>query len=284
MDEKTSPNYKNYYRIEDIIGNGASGCIFKGVKIKTKELRAIKIITLNTIKANLIGFDDIEKAYNDYINGLIQEVNIMKVCSNINSMKYYEFFNDGNNFVIIMELCDENLSQLLSRHKKGFYDKEIYEIMKQLNNAFKIMRQNNIIHRDLKLDNILIKYDDNNNYIIKLSDYGCSKRLNSLGSKIYFKSHVGTATYMAPEILKEEDYNYKCDLWSIGIIIYILKFGKPPFNGCTEKALIESINNFNINSIKTGNNELDDLIKKLLEKNKENRLNWDNYFNHPFFK
>ena len=79
--------------------------------------------------------------------------------------------------------------------------------MKQLNNTFKIMKENKIIHRDLKLENILIKYN-NNKYIMKLTDYGSSKRLNSL-SKICYTKNVGTAIYMAPEILNEKDYNYK---------------------------------------------------------------------------
>ena len=155
--------------------------------------------------------------------------------------------------------------------------------MYQLNNAFKIMKENKIIHRDLKLENILIKYKENNKYIIKLADYGSSKRLDSL-SKNYCNSKVGTLIYMAPEILNGEKHNYKCDLWSIGVIIYRLKFVKSPFIGSTETALIKNINNFNNNLIKeTGNKELDDLIKNLLEKNYGIRLNWDQYFNHPFF-
>ena len=95
----------------------------------------------------------------------------MKLCSINNSVKCYEYFIDDNNFTNIMELCDENLSQLLLKKKNGFNDKEIYEIMKQLNNAFKIMNEKKIVHRDLKLENILIKYEDENkkNYIIKLS-------------------------------------------------------------------------------------------------------------------
>ena len=99
------------------------------------------------------------------------------------------------------------------------------------------MKENKIIHRDLKLENILIKYEDNNKYIIKIADYGSSKRLNSL-SKNYCNSKVGTLIYMAPEILKGEKHNYKCDLWSIGVIIYRLKFIKSPFNGQTETASI----------------------------------------------
>jgi len=145
------------------------------------------------------------------------------------------------------------------------------------------MRDNKIIHRDLKLENILIKYKDNNKYIIKLADYGSSKRLNSL-SQNYCYTNAGSLKYMAPEILNGEKHNYKCDLWSIGVIMYRLKFVKFPFNGETLFALIKNINNFNNNSLKeTGNEKLEDLIKKLLEKNYKERINWDEYFNHPFF-
>jgi len=212
----------------------------------------------------------------------------LKLCSCTNSVKFYEYFYDGNNFVIIMELCDSNLSKLLlekkNKNTKGFSNEEIYEIMTQLNNAFFFMKNNKIIHRDLKLDNILIKYKKNNKYIVKLADYGSSKRLDSL-SKNFCNTNIGTLIYMPLEILKEEKYNYKCDLWSIGVIIYILKFGKSPFNGQTENALIKNINNFNNNKIReTGNEDLDDLLIKLLEKDYEKRLYWDEYFNHPFFK
>ena len=90
---------------------------------------------------------------------------------------------------------------------------------------------------------------------------------------------------MAPEILKGEEYNYKADLWSIGIIIYILFFGKSPYSGSEKQALINYIEKFGNKLIKkTGNEELDDLIKRLLEKDASKRLKWDEYLNHTFFK
>ena len=90
---------------------------------------------------------------------------------------------------------------------------------------------------------------------------------------------------MAPEILQNKEYNYKCDLWSIGIIIYRLFFGKSPFTGETESALISNIETFNKKALKkTGNKDLDDLINHLLEIVVDKRLSWDNYFNHSFFK
>jgi len=139
----------------------------------------------------------------------------MKICSNNNnnSVKCYEYFHNKDNFVIIMELCDTNLSKLLRQRikneKKGFNSEEIYEIMNQLNNTFKKMKENNIIHRDLKLENIFLKYNDEENkkYTIKLAGYGFSKRLKSLSMSC--NEYGGTLVYMAPEMLKGEEYDFK---------------------------------------------------------------------------
>ena len=216
----------------------------------------------------------------------------MKICSlnNENSVKCYEYFNNKDNFIIIMELCDTNLSTVLTKrveeNGKGFNSEEILEILNQLNKAFKVMKENKIIHRDLKLENILIKYKDKEHkkYTIKLSDYGSSKRLSSL-TKNYLNSVNGTLLYMAPEILKGGEYNYKCDLWSIGIIIYKLYFGKFPYFGANENAIINKIEELENKKLKeTDNKELDNLIKNLLEKDSTKRLTWDQYFNHPFFE
>ena len=295
-------NYEEYYEKIDVIGIGGYGCVYKGRDKETKELRAIKVISIEKIKENLrfqYEIKEIKKQLDLCIKGFIEEFNIMKICSNNNnnSIKCYEYFNNENNFAIIMELCDLNLSQLLSKRldkeEKGFNYEEIYEIMNQLNNTFKIMKKNKIIHRDLKLENILIKYNDKEHkkYTIKLCDYGCSKRLISLSR--YCNSYTGTLVYMAPEILKinklkelkeNNEYNYKCDLWSIGIIIYSLLLGKSPFPGVNEIALINNIDKYGNSLIKIENKELEDLIKKLLEKEPSKRIDWKDYFEHKFFK
>ena len=284
--QESNNDITKYYRNLEEIGSGVFTTVYKGRKIKTNELRAIKVIKLNKLKDSIFayGYENPEKKLEEYIDGYINECENMKICSNINSVELYEYFYDENNFVIIMELCDSNLLQLLlKKNKEGFSVKEIYEILKQLNNAFKKMEENKIIHRDLKLENILIKYEDDNKYIVKLADYGGSKRLDSL-SKNYCYSNFGTFIYMAPEILKGKRYNYQCDFWSLGVIIYRLKFVKSLFRGQTEYALINNIDDFDNNIIKkTGNEDLDDLMKKLLEKNYIKRLTWDEYFNHPFF-
>ena len=275
MNERIKKNYKEYYEIIEVIGIGGYGCVYKGRDKNTKEMRAIKVISIEKITENLTfkyEIEEIEDQLKKCIEGFIEEYKIMEICSknNENSVKCYEYFKDEDNFVIIMELCDQNLAQLLNKRLReqnhGFNIEEIYEIMKQLNNTFKIMKENNIIHRDLKLENILIKYKDkeHKNYIIKLSDYGCSKRLESLSKNC--NTYAGTLVYMSPEILKGEEYNYKCDIWSIGIIIYRLIYGKPPYLGEKETALINKIEKLGNKMIKIENEVLNDLVKKLLEK------------------
>ena len=123
------------------------------------------------------------------------------MCSenNINSLKCYEYFVRNESFVMVMELCDMNLGKLLiekiKKEKRGFNSDELLEIMNQLNKALEVMRERKIIHRVLKLENILIKYEDEEKkkYTIKLADYGCSKRLDSL-SRNYCNSYIWNNT------------------------------------------------------------------------------------------
>ncbi len=137
----------------------------------------------------------------------------MKICSNDNnniySVKFYEYLWFKDEFIIVMELCDNNLSKILKEKKSGFKPEEIYEIMKQLNETFRIMVKNNIVHRDIKLENILVKYEneEKNKFKVKLTDYGMSKQINRMKM---FKTHAGTPVTMAPEILEgKKDYDNK---------------------------------------------------------------------------
>ena len=294
MKERSKQNYKDYYELKETIGRGAFGTVYKGIEKETNELRAIKVIDLKKFKENLLyeyKNGKIKEQLHLYIEQCFEEFTNMRICAknNINSVKCYEYFHNEDTFVIIMELCDTNLSNLLYKRMQKTYEmfnsEEIYEIMMQLNNTFKIMKENCIIHRNLKLEDILIKYKDEEHkkYIIKLSDFCCSKKLISLSDTC--NEVVGTFEYMAPEVLEGENYSYKCDLWSIGIILYKLIFGKSPYSGISTQHIIRQIESFGNKTFKkTGDKELDDLILKLLEKDSLKRINWDEYFDHPFFK
>ena len=273
--------------MRQLIGNGTFSSVHKA-KVKGKEeYVALKLADKEKIKLGLrkdYCKQNIEKEYYQTAN-LDNEIKYMKICgkNNENSVKYIQHFETENEFIIVMELCDMNLIDFI-QFKKEFTMSEIYEFLCQLNNTFKIMKENNIAHRDLKLQNILVKYKnkEKTEYIYKITDYGISKELLSLSKR--FTSKVGTVNFMAPEVLNEEKYDVECDLWSLGVIIYILFFKNYPYPAMNEMALIKQINSLGQKTFKTSENkDFDNLIKGLLTSNPKERLTWEQYFNHPFF-
>ena len=265
INKKINGKWSDYYEMIELIGNGGFGCVFKAKNKKSNEYRAIKIIK------------------NEFKESIINEVNIMEKCckNNRNSIKIYEKFSSNNEYAIVMELCDCNLKQKLDENPNGFKASEIKKILTQLNNTFRIIVDNKIIHRDIKLENILVK-NDNSDYVVKLTDYGISKQLMTISQKC--QTNAGTQMTMAPEIIKGEKYDNKCDLWSIGIIIYQLSFKEYPYKGETGVSLLSKIKNMKQKHFKkTDDSKLDDLIRKLLIPQPSKRLSWKEYFEHPFF-
>ena len=266
--------------LEKQIGNGSYGKVYKGYFKKSGEKIAIK--TLNKEKMNQHGNEMkqyLEKAF-------IRELEAMKKCYCENSVKLYRNFKTEDYYYIIMELCDNDLSNELKKRRKGFsakeITKEIKSLMSQLNNAFKKMDDNKIIHRDLKIENILIKYKDETkkDFIPKLCDYGFSKILKE--NDLTFTG-LGTASTKAPEIWEGKPYNSKVDLWSVGVIIYQLHFKDLPYKGNNEKELYKQIKE-NVPYKKSEDLILRDLLDHLLVKDPSKRYSWEDYFNHPFFK
>ena len=276
----TDRDFRNYYQVGERIGGGGFGEVFEAKLKRNNKGRAIKIMDKKKIKEEIKKEKIREPTDEDmkpYIDGFYNEITIMEILEgekdNDNTVKFYEFYNTEKEFVIVMELCDENLLQFLSQRKQNFSIGEIYDLLTQLNNSFKLMVKNQISHRDLKLENILIKYKnkEKTKYEVKLTDYGISKKLLTLSKK--FTTKIGTSAFMAPEVQQGEKYNEECDLWSLGIIIHILLFRKYP-EFIDKEIQIES----------TGNDDLDDLLGELLIINPEKRLKWNDYLNHSFFK
>ena len=286
-------NLRDYYELIKKISMDSFGTTYKSQKKDTKEKRAIKIIDLNRLMDDLmknIYCETPEEEMNKFrINKIkmVKNMNIMegKNKENSNTVEIYEYFNSKNEFAIVMELCDSNLEEIIKEKKRGLNSNEILLILNQLNNSFKIMNDNKIIHRDLKLANILIKYDnkDNINYKIKLSGYDVSIKMKD---EFISGEIVGTLNYMAPELLSEEvKYNEKCDLWSLGVIIYILYFKHYPYSGDTFRGIYNKIKRCGKTILKkTDNPDLDNLISGLLTPEPNKRLSWKEYFEHPFFK
>ena len=250
----------------EILGEGNFGKVYKGINLNTNEEVAIKAIY--KIDSKLLKSDLYRELW------ALQNIR----CENI--VKFIKCFETQYYIFIAMERCDTDLEKYLIKVKKvSFSNEEIRDILLQLNNAFRVMRQNKLIHRDLKLDNIMMKFVDKEKtkYILKLADFGQSRQINENENEVRTK-FKGANIIQAPE-MRTGIYNEKCDLWSIGIMIHHLYFGYlPQYN------YDYYINIFNrIESSQHMDPNLRDLLKKLLIIDKEKRISWKDYFNHPFF-
>ena len=208
-----------------------------------------------------------------------------------NSVKYIGYYEDKENINIVTEKCDMNLLEYLNM--KGKLDiEEIKSLFIQLNNIFHIMLDNNIIHKIIKLENIFLKlknienkkdkndkvsYYDINDYIIKLSDYGNDIIINNKNS------NLDKFMTVAPEIINEGNYDNKVDLYSIGIVMYQLYFNCHPF-GQNFNEINDKIDNEENEFKLSGNDIFDNLLQSLLAFNPEDRISWEQYFKHQFFK
>ena len=161
-----------------------------------------------------------------------------------NILKIFNYFEDPKRYLLVTELCQGG--ELTDQVKGKFDYNRAAFILKQLLSAVNYMHSKNIAHRDLKPENILLEEKDDLGgamQTIKLIDFGTAKKFKP-GEK--FTDRVGTLNYMAPEVYSDKaQYDEKCDMWSIGIIAYILLCGEPPF--------------------KDKENDVDRLKKKILE-------------------
>ena len=212
---------------------------------------------------------------------------VIDLLKNIKSkyvVKLKEYFYDKSNesYCIIMELCDCDLRQILNKYKpNGLPLYMINKIFHQLNDALQAMRKLNFTHRDLKPENILIKYLDHNkdDFDIRLTDFELSS--NEINSSINEFSYTGTKDYMAPE-MDTRNYNNKCDLWSLGVILYELYTNKYIFY--SNNSIEINVNKYTGKIIKeTDNEQINKLLKKLIEVDIQKRIQWEEYFNDDFF-
>ena len=278
----------NNFKITDTIKDNIYTTVYKA-ELPDGRLIAVKKIHKEKIKEEM-KFSKCQEVitdeeFNPEIEKFNKEIKNMKRCHCENSVEIIDYYDTKDEFIILMELCDETLFHILCRKKSGFSAEEIKKVLLQLNKVFKLMNKYNIAHRDIKLNNILVKYlnEEKTEYKVLLSDYGISNHLSSLTSK--FMTHAGTQLIMAPEILNGKNYNNKCDLWSLGIIIFQLYTKKFPYSHPVEKGILEQIEKKGKTVLNVISDEkLKDLLSTLLESDPEKRISWKKYFKHSFFK
>ena len=265
ISSKTTPISKDYIMGKSI-GTGAFGTVRLCIHKATRQTRACKIL---------------KKATQD-IKALQEEVEILSKLSHPNIMQLYEVYNDKTNFYIVSEFCQGGeLFDAISK-KGNFNENEASKIMKQVLSAITYSHQNNIVHRDLKPENILLE-DKGNDSIIKIIDWGCAKNFNK-NEKLTNKD--GTPYYIAPEVL-DGNYDEKCDIWSCGVILYIMLCGYPPFDGESEEEILDKVKKgsfeFPKEEWKNISKDAIDLIEKMLTFESNKRISALECLRHNWF-
>ena len=164
-----------------------------------------------------------------------------------------------------------------------FSERDAANIIKQVLSALTYCHQRNIVHRDMKPENLLLDKDQINPKVT-IIDFGTSGIIDPAKK---MSQKYGTPYYIAPEVLKK-NYDQKCDLWSVGVILFILLCGYPPFNGPNDKHIIQAVlqGKFSLNEPEWADVSLEakDLVKKLLTYNPTHRISAFDAFNHPWIK
>lgn len=267
-DRLVNADGREYICTNRLLGHGSFSNVYGGHMCVYKPV-AIKIITVALIEK------DKNKKY------LKSEIEIMMKLKHDNIVNLLDVIWKNGELHLILERCGGG------DFKKFLGDQAMKEgyahfYLKQLANGLKYLYNNNVSHRDLKPQNILLSDDYKT---LKISDFGFAK---IIGSENLAETICGSPMYMAPEIMNNETYTDKSDLWSVGIIMFEILFARYPIKGVTNIfELMKELKKYKKVDIPNNpklTNECKDLIDRLLTKNPSKRISWKDFFNHPWFK
>jgi Ca2+-binding EF-hand superfamily protein len=267
-------NFFDYYEMLDNLGEGIFGSVKLGVEKKTNQRVAIKIIKKNKTKES-----DIELVRN--------EIDIMKLCYHPYVVHLLDHFENGEYIFIVMEyIKGGSLTDYMKSKKFNFTERRAAELIYQLAKGIKYLHKYGIIHRDLKPDNIMLtEASDKGN--IKIMDFGLSK---ILGKKEKSTDGFGTLTFVSPEVLIRKPYNKEVDIWSLGVILYLMLSGELPFDDPDDieqniaKSIVYEDVKFPPEKFSKRSKAVIDLIKGCLTKDPKNRIKIDEILKGEWIK
>ena len=243
------------YSFEEILGSGQYGKVYKARHQQTSEFFAIKSIK----KALLQKFK---------LDGMVHnEVSTLKSISHPHIVKLIALKQTETHYYFIYEYCNGGtLETYMKNHSSLIPQLEVQKYIIQLLSAFQTLNSLSIAHRDVKPSNILF-----HNGNLKLADFGFCKTLSNPNEMM--ETMVGSPLFMAPEILKGKPYNKKADIWSFGVVIYQMLYGRVPFE---EKSLILLIQKLETEELIIDSTKgFEGVLRRMLEKDPMKRIDWE---------
>ncbi|XP_055976341.1 STE20-like serine/threonine-protein kinase isoform X2 [Sorex fumeus] len=267
---KRDLNPEEFWEIIGELGDGAFGKVYKAQNKETNVLAAAKVIDTKS-----------EEELEDYM----VEIDILASCDHPNIVKLLDAFYYENNLWILIEFCAGGaVDAVMLELERPLTESQIQVVCKQTLEALNYLHDNKIIHRDLKAGNILFTLDGD----IKLADFGVSaKNTRTIQRR---DSFIGTPYWMAPEVVmcetsKDRPYDYKADVWSLGITLIEMAEIEPPHHELNPMRVLLKIAKSEPPTLaqpSKWSSNFKDFLKKCLEKNVDSRWNTTQLLQHPF--
>jgi len=264
---ESAQNLRRTYQLGRSLGEGSFGRVRRATHKESGDERAIKVIDKKMLNSST----DLESFLN--------EVSMLKSLDHPNIVKVFEYYQDSRNYYLITELCSggELFERIISRG--SFNEAQAAHYMKAILSVIAYCHERNIVHCDLKPENFL--FDSENSEVLKAIDFGAAQ---------FFREQpldkiVGTVYYIAPEVI-EKNYTEKCDVWSAGVIMYILLCGSPPFGGENDDEILENIREgtleFSSPDWDSVSAEAKHLIGQMLNREPQERISAKEALRHPW--
>ncbi|XP_030658099.1 myosin light chain kinase, smooth muscle isoform X3 [Nomascus leucogenys] len=263
----TEQKVSDFYDIEERLGSGKFGQVFRLVEKKTRKVWAGKFFKAYSAK---------EK------ENIRQEISIMNCLHHPKLVQCVDAFEEKANIVMVLEIVSGGeLFERIIDEDFELTERECIKYMRQISEGVEYIHKQGIVHLDLKPENIMCVNKTGTR--IKLIDFGLARRLENAGSlKVLF----GTPEFVAPEVINYEPIGYATDMWSIGVICYILVSGLSPFMGDNDNETLANVTSatwdFDDEAFDEISDDAKDFISNLLKKDMKNRLDCTQCLQHPW--
>jgi serine/threonine protein kinase len=253
------------YTLTKVLGEGTYGKVWYAEDTCHNHLQyAIKVVPLST----LIG------ARRKYMDS---EIAILKNIRTKYSVRFIEDFQTENNLYLVTEFCPGgDLDDYIAKHGP-LSDAVGRRVLAQIVLGLDELHSQKVIHRDIKPGNVLLTMQNIEEAEIRLADFGFARYME----ENLTSSYLGTLVYMAPEILRNTKYDYKVDIWSLGILAYKIFIGSQPFDSQDEQELLKISAKLTFPPLAKISNDLKDLVAHMLAYDSNHRINLDRIKTHP---
>uniref|UniRef100_A0A8C8SM35 non-specific serine/threonine protein kinase n=1 Tax=Pelusios castaneus TaxID=367368 RepID=A0A8C8SM35_9SAUR len=269
-------NVEELYELLEKLGSGHFGVVKRCRKRSSGTLYAAKFVKVRKCKGSRLGLDREQ---------VEREVSILQQLEHPNILRLHDLFSCKAEMVLILELIHGGELFDFIAEKEMLTEAEAIEFLQQILQGVAYLHSRHIAHFDLKPENIMLLEKDVPNPKIKIIDFGLAQKLED---GVIFKSLCGTPQYIAPEVINYEPLSSATDMWSIGVITYILLSGMSPFQGETDAETLSSViagsYEFEEKYFSETTEMAKDFIRLLLVKEPRNRMTAAECLVHPWIK